>query len=517
MPAKRRTRASASSPTALLSATHAGSAKRSKQDQPQAVTEAVEAASPPASHSGRGIYDNTGETLLAALPDDREVEVKLFGQRLVARVVKGGAAVEVSLVTAASDRDARCEATVAQREHEATQRRADVALLKADAEAKMEEMRERFEDMGSLAQDLAELVALQGQHNKRISELESARGVQVKYEARRRREAGSLVLGQLSRLPWFERVEGEASTAVVFLAGPLGVVSTVVEETVSSEAVELAAWHRKRSPTGVFARCFGTNGTGDGEFDDPNGLTVAGGEVFVADSLNHRICVHGLDGTFRRSFGGSGSGDGEFDCPDGVAVAGNKLFVADCYNHRVCVHSLDGTFLRAFGSEGSADGQFRFPVGVSAASDRVYVVDSENYRISVHSLDGTFLLAFVSEDASEGNCPQNVIEAGGQLYVTNDVKVSVHALDGTFVRCFGSEGSGDGQFLYPSGLAVVGDSLFVVDSGNHRVSVHGLDGTFQRAFGSSGDGELATPCDVAVSDGLAFVTDSDNHRVVVWK
>ena len=46
-----------------------------------------------------------------------------------------------------------------------------------------------------------------------------------------------------------------------------------------------------------------------------------------------------LDGTFERSFGTRGSGNGEFNQPWGMAVSGGRLFVADHWNHRVQVFS----------------------------------------------------------------------------------------------------------------------------------------------------------------------------------
>jgi DNA-binding beta-propeller fold protein YncE len=57
----------------------------------------------------------------------------------------------------------------------------------------------------------------------------------------------------------------------------------------------------------------------------------------VADQGNHRVKVHDLDGTFVRAFGTRGSGDGQLLSPSGVALAGGKLYVADRVNHRISV------------------------------------------------------------------------------------------------------------------------------------------------------------------------------------
>ncbi|HIE82907.1 MAG TPA: hypothetical protein EYQ00_03245 [Dehalococcoidia bacterium] len=47
---------------------------------------------------------------------------------------------------------------------------------------------------------------------------------------------------------------------------------------------------QKFTSEGVFVSKWGTNGTGDGEFDWPRSITVASdGSVYVTDTVNHRI------------------------------------------------------------------------------------------------------------------------------------------------------------------------------------------------------------------------------------
>ena len=62
---------------------------------------------------------------------------------------------------------------------------------------------------------------------------------------------------------------------------------------------------------GTFHCMWGTNGSGQGQLNYPEGITVAHGEVFVADSGNHRIQVFSLTGGFQRTMGTQGSGQGQ--------------------------------------------------------------------------------------------------------------------------------------------------------------------------------------------------------------
>jgi hypothetical protein len=62
--------------------------------------------------------------------------------------------------------------------------------------------------------------------------------------------------------------------------------------------------------------------------------------VWVADTGNNRIVCFANDGTFRLQFGTQGFGPGEFQQPYGVAVAKGRLFVADTFNQRVQIFTV---------------------------------------------------------------------------------------------------------------------------------------------------------------------------------
>src|SRR5690349_3212999 len=115
---------------------------------------------------------------------------------------------------------------------------------------------------------------------------------------------------------------------------------------------------------------FGEPGNGQGQFSQPQGIAIdpQDGEVFVADSSNHRIQVFTPDGVFVRSFGTLGTAPGQVNVPEGVGVspvAPNDVYVADTNNNRVERFTNDGTFISAFGSIGSGPGQLEFPRNIA--------------------------------------------------------------------------------------------------------------------------------------------------------
>ena len=111
------------------------------------------------------------------------------------------------------------------------------------------------------------------------------------------------------------------------------------------------------------------------------------------------------------------------------------------------------------------------------------------------------------------------LDSHGTLFVSDEWmdRVSVFDPDGGFLTSWGSSGDGDGQLNKPSGLAVdADDNVLVVDSLNHRVQRLTKDGVFLTRWGGRGDapGELDSPWGIDVdAEGCVYVADHLNHRV----
>ncbi|MCH7578067.1 MAG: TIGR03663 family protein, partial [Chloroflexi bacterium] len=180
----------------------------------------------------------------------------------------------------------------------------------------------------------------------------------------------------------------------------------------------------------------GQPGDDPGSFNEPAGLTIdSQGNLYVADTFNHRVQKFDPEGNFLAEVGGNGSGEGEFSEPWGLAVdLDGNLYVADTFNHRIQKFDPDFNFLLAF--------------GVPATSQ----VDPE-------------------PEAFWG--PRDVaIDPEGNIWVadTGTARMVKYGPDGRFLQAFGGMGEGAGQFQEPTAIEITpGGDIFVADSGNRRV------------------------------------------------
>src|SRR2546428_323277 len=126
-------------------------------------------------------------------------------------------------------------------------------------------------------------------------------------------------------------------------------------------------------PATVGAQCpayltqWGSLGSGSGQFQDPYGVaTDVAGNVYVADTYNHRIQKFTGTGTYLTQWGSYGSSSGLFAYPLGVATdATGNVFVTDADNFRIQEFTGTGSYSCEWGSLGSGNGQFNQPSGVA--------------------------------------------------------------------------------------------------------------------------------------------------------
>ena len=100
----------------------------------------------------------------------------------------------------------------------------------------------------------------------------------------------------------------------------------------------------------------GRSGIEETDLSLPAGITVdsSSGNVYVADTDNHRIQVFSSNGTFISTWGVYGIDEIGMRFPEGVAIdqEGGNVYVADTANHRISAFTFSSpTSDEAFSSE----------------------------------------------------------------------------------------------------------------------------------------------------------------------
>jgi DNA-binding CsgD family transcriptional regulator/sugar lactone lactonase YvrE len=258
------------------------------------------------------------------------------------------------------------------------------------------------------------------------------------------------------------------------------------------------------------------------QLNSPQGLAVdSGGNVYIADSLNHCIRRVAGDGTIATVAGTGKAGDSgdngpairaQLVLPVGVAIGfGDTLLIADTGNNKVrevasngVISTIAGTGEAGYRGDG---GQATYavlnaPTGLAFdAEGNLYIADSLNERVRKVDVNDVIVTAAGNGTAGFGGDAGPATDASLDL-ATNPLG-----------------GSGQGVAVDTQG------NLYIADAQNHRVRRVDVRGTITTVAGTgqvggAGDGgaaaraELNVPVGVAVDAyGAVYVADAEDNRV----
>lgn len=261
----------------------------------------------------------------------------------------------------------------------------------------------------------------------------------------------------------------------------------------------------------------------------------ATGSVFVADSENHRIrkvdtegMITTYAGNGQRGYGGDGGSATEalLAYPSGVAVdAAGNVYVADSWNHRVRRIDVSGTITTYAGNgilgyrgDGTAAARswLAYPSGVAADSaGNIYVADNWNHRI--RRIDSSRIITTLAGRGDDGDRGDGgpAIEASlayplavgtdraGNVYTISysfeTANHRVRKIDGSgMISAFagwGEEGyegdrglASEARLAYPTGVAAgANGNVYIADARNALVRVVRPGIGFSVPLGTSGE------------------------------
>jgi len=205
---------------------------------------------------------------------------------------------------------------------------------------------------------------------------------------------------------------------------------------------------------------------------------LGGARVAVANTRNDLVATLDTEGRAERVFGSNGKGDGELDNPEGLAFsAQRRLYVVDQSNNRVAVFSETGVFLHAIGAGKDPAIALVKPAQVAVdGQERAFVLElTGNGRVSVYDRAGKLLKRVTPETLpGSANARWRALTAdlSGRLFVADTANGNITEIDwerGQARRRFGSPGKGRGQFAEVTALAMAGRDLAIADIGNRKV------------------------------------------------
>lgn len=218
-------------------------------------------------------------------------------------------------------------------------------------------------------------------------------------------------------------------------------------------------------------------------------------------------------------FGGESSG-APLNAPlDMACDSKGNMYIADTANHRVTVFNSDGTFSFKFGKMGDKRGQFKSPCGIFIDSkDNIWVADTLNNRVQQFTSRGRHILTVESPKESPVKNPKDVaVDSKGRIYVVDSYNHCVKRFDPigkNLEKIIGSPkgepGTEKGMFNKPDGITIDSlDNKYVVDTRNMRVQVFDSDDNFKFQIKQKGEyGNLLGPTKISLDKkGFIYLVD----------
>jgi thiol-disulfide isomerase/thioredoxin len=256
----------------------------------------------------------------------------------------------------------------------------------------------------------------------------------------------------------------------------------------------------------------GQAGLVDGSFDkaqffEPQGMALAGNFLYLADRRNHVIrrldlaqrTVETMAGVGKQGWEREANGpakDIPLASPWDLLIHENELYIAMAGTHQIwsmdlakgTVGPYAGSGRENISDGGWQDATFAQPSGLSTDGKSLFVADSETSsvrRISFadHTVEtvvgqGLFEFGDVDGKGSEVRLQHalGVLYHDGKLFVADTYNNKLKTIDPRTTETSSYLGDGKGElrddpprFDEPSGLAILGQTLYVADTNNHAI------------------------------------------------
>jgi uncharacterized protein (TIGR03437 family) len=287
---------------------------------------------------------------------------------------------------------------------------------------------------------------------------------------------------------------------------------------------------------------------------------VENGDSVIREITVAKQYIYTVAGNATAGFSGDGSAatKAQLNFPAGMALdSSGNIYIADSLNHRIrkvsggAISTIGGNGVLSYSGDGgpASSAQLNAPRAVAVdSSGNIYIADTLNNVVRKVSSSGTITTVAGNGTAGYGgdggaataaqlNRPQGIaVDANGNVYVADTQNARVRKISGGAIATVAGSGTpgygGDGgaataaQLFVPIGIAVdSAGNLYIADFTNNRVRKVSTSGVIATVAGNgnagySGDGGPAAdatlngPTDVAVdSNGNLYIADLNNDVV----
>ena len=203
---------------------------------------------------------------------------------------------------------------------------------------------------------------------------------------------------------------------------------------------------------GEFMRSFGQQ-----ILKSPTGIAVAEEDIFVTDRERHYLFqFHKKDLSLKNRTGTKGKEEGQLNVPSGISIDTNgDVFVADTLNHRISMFSRALKFKKCIGTK-----QLYDPVDVKLTKECVVVLDWSSNCLHFFSREGHFLSSCISQGEEQDclvNLPCYFCLDPAENIIISDTKhhaIKIFSKSGHHIHTIGKRGHNIGEFVYPCGISI---------------------------------------------------------------
>ena len=246
------------------------------------------------------------------------------------------------------------------------------------------------------------------------------------------------------------------------------------------------------STDGSFIRKWGGWGDCNSCLKSPQGITIKGETVFVADAELHTVKAFNLNGEYQIDWNGKLKSSITTSFPKGMAIDeyGNS-YILDGDNDRIIKTSPYGSVIKEWETPGH-------PIRVGVGPNAELFVLNWDYTMTIFSYNGDLLREWSSTPPGVYHSIAGMaVNSDGDVYVTDNYTQMVYKFSstGTITASWG----GEEQFINPLGIAVGNNhEVFVVVMNDHQIMVFSSEGQFIDSFGF---GYLIYPEEIAIDGG----------------